>query len=45
MAYTRVGWKDKEDASFTEDSPSLCAENLNKMEDGIAASVAEVVIK
>lgn len=39
MAYTRVGWKDKEDASFTEDSPSLCAENLNKMEDGIAASV------
>ena len=39
MAYTRVGWKDKEDASFTEDSPSLCAENLNKMEDGIEASV------
>ena len=39
MAYTRVGWKDKEDASFTVDSPSLCAENLNKMEDGIAASV------
>ena len=39
MAYTRVGWKDKEDASFTEDSPSLYAENLNKMEDGIEASV------
>lgn len=39
MAYEKIGWVDEESSSFSETSPSLCADNLNKMDNGIAASV------
>lgn len=38
--YTKTEWVDKENSGFSEgSSPSVCADNLNKMEQGIYDSV------
>lgn len=42
MAYTKyekTEWVDTESSEYTADSPSVCADNLNKMEQGIYESV------
>ena len=42
MAYTKyekTKWVDTESPEYTADSPSVCADNLNKMEQGIYESV------